>query len=106
MLKAALLCSLVCSAFVVGGRLSPAAPDAPAHVAKAHSLRDVLLALKGKKCLMTRQGDLWILNFHSKTKGKHQVMDVVGTDYVSLTDENSTALTPLSSIAHIFVDEK
>ncbi len=42
MLKAALLCSAVCTAFVVGGPSSAPSQDKPAKVAKAVSLREVL----------------------------------------------------------------
>ena len=50
MLKAALLCSAVCTAFVVGGPSSALPQDKPAKVVKAVYLYEALKSLVGKGC--------------------------------------------------------
>ena len=106
MLKAALLCSAVCTAFVVGGHSSTPSQDKPAEAVKPVALCKVLRLLEGDKCKVERHGDYWILNFHSGAKGKKHRLNTVGLDFVSLTDRDSTGYFPISSISAIFFDPK
>ena len=72
MLKAALLCSVVCTAFV-GGCTSLPTQGERAQVVIPPSLHEQLQPLVGKKCDMRHHEGHWILVFNSKdTEAKGQ----------------------------------
>ena len=105
MLKAALLCSAICTAFVVGGPSSVTSQDKPAQVAKAVSLREVLKPFVGKSCDMTLQQSRLILHFKTDKKKQYK-LDMLGEDFIRLTVKahKKAEYVPFSSILTIITD--
>ena len=107
MLKAALLCSVVCTAFVVGDRTSVASQDKPAQVAKPVTLHEALKPFVGKKCSLLPGGNSWTLSFKSdnlKTALPQTIrkLDLVGRDFVRLTTPKTNCYIPMSSISVVW----
>ena len=106
MLKTALLCSVVCTAFVVGGH-SPMPQDKPAKVAKAASLREALKPFLGKQCYHASSSGSWTIYFQvaqiksglPQNLGK---VDLIGSDFVRISKPKSSLYIPFSSIRRAF----
>ncbi len=104
MLKAALLCSAICTAFVVGGPSSVTTQDKPAQAAKAVSLREVLKPLIGKKCRMDTDGGTWSLVFGTADQVEQEcTLKSLETDHLRLVHKNGIYYVPFSALRHVFV---
>ncbi len=99
MLKAALLCSAVCTAVVVGGPASTAPQNKPTQVVKPVVLRQVLTPLIGKKCGFLHNGDLMRLSFRkAEARDAHYTLDAVGIDFVRVSDKGGTVYAHMSTL--------
>ena len=104
MLKAALLCSVVCTAFVVGGPSFALSQDKPAQVTKAGSLREVLKPLIGKKCRMDTDGGTWSLIFGTPDQVEQEcTLKSLETDHLRLVHKEGVYYLPFSALRHVFV---
>ena len=100
MLKSALICSAVCTAFVVGDYSLAATPQNKATQAvKPVVLRQVLIPLIGKKCGFLHNGDLMRLSFRKEeARDAHYTLDAVGIDFVRVSDKGGTVYAHMSTI--------
>ena len=101
MLKAALLCSAICTAFVVGGP-SPMPQDKPAKVANPVQLHEVLKSLVGKQCQVHSNSGNYYIRLSSNNK-THK-LDMVGLDFIRVTTATGKTYIPFSVITYIKTD--
>jgi hypothetical protein len=110
MLKAALTCSVVCTAFLAGGHSTATPQDKPDQVVKTPLvLRQVLIPLIGKHCVRIPDAGSMTLRFRQgdmKNTQKSYIykLDIVGRDFVRLTNPTGGCYIPMSSILCVWTD--
>ena len=103
MLKAALLFSVVCTAFAVGGPSSALSQEKPVKVAKPIYLHEALKPHVGKNChaSLTANGK-WFVSFTKHfAKSRSYKLDMLGADFIRITNKESKTYIPFSSIREI-----
>lgn len=103
MLKAALLCSAICTAFVVGGHPSAPPQDKPVKVANPVSLHEALKPFVGKNCWALATNGRWFLSFQKKERKPYK-FDMLGVDFLRLFSKEQKFLIPFSAIREISID--
>ncbi len=102
MIKTTLLCSAICTAFMVGGRTETATPTS-----EPATIQEALKPLIGKQCAGFANTDSWSLNFRRDTlsrvgKSNIHTLDLVGNDFVRLTSSRGVLFLPIDSIQVIY----
>ncbi len=75
------------------------------HAVKPASLHEQLQPLVGKKCDMRHHEGHWILVFNSKdTEAKGHRLDMIGADFVRVSNVDGPWYVPLSAIYAFWTD--
>ncbi len=106
MLKAALLCSAVCTAFVVGDRTTVASQEKSVRFAKSVHLHEVLQRFVGKACYVSPKssGGYWISFEKRLVKDGRLTFDMLGVDFIRVSSKDGKTHIPFSSISAIDID--
>lgn len=105
MLRVALMCFAVCTAFLLGDRASPGLQDKPAKISKATALHEVLRPYVGLRCSVDTSRDSWTLDLRKNSNMiKNYQVEAVGVDFVRLSRKAGNVLIPLSAIQGLWID--
>jgi hypothetical protein len=105
MLKVALLCSAIFTAFVVGDRTS-VAQDALPRVVKPVCLQGALKQFVGKDCYAHSSGSgMWFVSLQKRfAKTRRFKFDMLGVDFIRLSNKEGKIYIPFDSIGQLSTD--